>query len=186
MPTVEPTSSDPAEAVSGPPGDTGERRSDMLVLISATVLVFFAVALAVAAFLVHQNASDTQAEADRLEGVTEQHVSATATASHDLIALHAAADHTYTALGALMAAYQAQLASQNHAIDVANSAAASYNAGQAKLADTLKTEAQAAVADAEAKTAAVHARTCRGQAGVRRAATGGGLTCARRGGTSSR
>ena len=155
MSPVEPTTSDPPETERGPPGDTVERRSGMLVLISAAVLVFVAVALAVVAFLVHQNASDTQADADRLERVTEQHVSATATASRDLIALHAAADHTYTALGALMAAYQAQLASQNHAIDVANSAAASYNAGQAKIADMLKTEAQAAVADAEAKTAAV-------------------------------
>ncbi len=120
--------------------------------------MFVAVALAVVAFLVHQNASDTQAEADRIERVDRSSTSsATATASRDLIALHAAADHTYTTLGALMAAYQAQLASQNHAIDVANSAAASYNAGQANIADALKTEAQAAVADAEAKTAAVHA-----------------------------
>jgi len=63
---------------------------------------------------------------------------------------------TYTALGALMDAYRAQLASQNHAIDGANGAAASYNSGQAKIADALKTEAQAAVADAEAQTAAVH------------------------------
>ena len=156
MSTVEPTTSDPSEAESGPPGDTVERRSGMLVLVSAAGLVFVAVALAVVAFLVHQNASDTQADADRIERVTEQHVSATARASRDLIALRAAADHTYTALGALMTAYQAQLASQNHAIDVANGAAASYNSGQAKLADTLKTEAQAAVADAEAKTAAVH------------------------------
>ena len=158
----------------------------MFVLISAAVLVFVAVVVAVVAFLVHQSASDTQAEAARIERVTEQHVSATANASRDLIAVHAAADHMYTALGAFMAAYGAQLASQNHAVDVANSAAAAYNAGQANVADTLGTEAQAAVADAEAKTAAVHRRTCRGQAGVRRAARGGGLTCVRRSGTSSR
>ncbi len=157
MSTLEPTTSDPANPDRGTPADDDERRSGMLVLISAAVLVFVAVALAVVAFLVHQNASDTQVKVDRIERVAKQQAAATASASRDLVALHTAADHTYATLGALMAAYQAQLASQNHAIDVANSAAASYNSGQANFADALKTDAQAAVADAEAKTAAVHA-----------------------------
>ena len=155
MSTLEPTTSDPAQSEGVTPGENDERRRGRLVLISVAVLVFVAVALAVAAFLVHQNASDTQADANRIEQVAKQQAAATVTASRDLVALHAAADHTYTTLGALIAAYQAQLASQNHAIDIANAAAASYNAGQANIADALKTEVQAAVADAERKTAAV-------------------------------
>jgi hypothetical protein len=157
MPTMEPTTSGPTDPDSATPADNVERRSGMLVVISAAVLVFVAVALALVAFLVHQSASDMQAEADRIERVAKQHSAATATASRDLIALQGAADQTYTTLGVLIAAYQAQLASQNHAIDVANGAAASYNSGQANIADALKTEAQVAVADADAKTAAVHA-----------------------------
>jgi hypothetical protein len=157
MSTVEPATSGPTDPDDGTPAANVERRSGTFVLISAAVLVFAAVALAVVAFLVHQNASDTQSAADRIERVAKQRAAATANASRDLAALHTAADHTYTTLGALMAAYQAQLASQNHAIDVANQAAASYNTGQANIADALKTEAQAAVADAAAKTAAVHA-----------------------------
>ena len=157
MSTLEPTTSDPGNPDGGTPADNDKRHSGMLVLISAAVLVFVAVALAAVAFLVHQNASDTQSEADRIERIAKQQAAATANASRDLVALHTTADHTYTTLGALMAAYQAQLASQNHAIDVANQAAASYNSGQANIGDALKTEAQAAVADAEAKTAAVRA-----------------------------
>lgn len=147
--------SDPADPAGGTSDDNDEGRVGMLVLISAAVLVFFAVAVAVVAFLVHQNTSDAQAEAHRIERVAKQQAATTANASGDLVTLHAAADQTYTALGTLMAVYQAQLASQNHAIDVANAAAASYNAGQANIADALKTEAQAAVTDAETKTAAV-------------------------------
>jgi len=161
MSTVEPPNVGVTGPQAGPPADTVERDSGMVVLISAAVLVFVAVALAAAAFLVHQNALGTQAKADRIERVTKQHAAATASTSRDLLALHAAADHTYTTLGVLMAAYQAQLASQNHAIDVANGAAASYNAGQTNIADALKTEAQAAVDDADAKTAAVHAALVR-------------------------
>ena len=129
----------------------------MLVLISTAVVVVVAVVLGVVALLVNVNASNTQTKADHIERVAKQEIATTANASRDLVTLHAAADHTYTTLGTLMAAYQAQLASQNHAIDVANAAGASYNSGQANIVDTLKTEAQAAVDDAEAKTAAVHA-----------------------------
>jgi hypothetical protein len=156
MSTQQPTTSDPAQPDGGVPGERDERRWGGLVVISAAVLVFVAVALAVVAFLVHGNASDTQANADRIERVARQQTAARVSASRDLVALHAAADHSYATLGTLMAAYQAQLASQNHAIDVANQAAASYNSGQVNVADALKAEAQPAVADAEAKTAAVH------------------------------
>jgi len=157
MATVESPAGGLTGPPAGPPADTVERDSGLVMLISTAVIVFVAVAVAVAAFLVYQDASDMQAKTDRIERVTRQHAVATASASRDLISLQAAVDHAYATLGALMAAYQAQVASQNHAIDVANGAAASYNAGQANIADALKTEAQAAVADAEAKTAAVHA-----------------------------
>jgi hypothetical protein len=138
-----------------PPGDDVEREANMLVVVSTAVVVFVAVALALAALLVHLNASDLEARAGRVERETKQHVAATAT--RDLAALHADVDHTYAALGALTAAYQAQLTSQNHAIDVANAAADSYNAGQMNIADGLRTDAQAAVTDAEVKSAAVRA-----------------------------
>ena len=137
--------------------DNDEGGVGVLVLISTAVVVVVAVVLGVVALLVHVNASDTQTKADRIERVAKQEIATTADASRDLLTLHAAADHTYTTLGTLMAASQAQLASQNHAIDVANAGGASYNAGQANIADVLKTAAQAAVADAEAKTVAVHA-----------------------------
>ena len=154
MSTLQPMTSDPAGGTSE---DNDEGGVGMLVLISTAVVVVVAVVLGVVALLVHVNASDTQTKADGIERVAKQEVATTANASRDLVTLHAAADHTYTTLGTLMAAYQAQLASQNHAIDVANAAGASYNAGQTNIADALKTEAQAAVTDAEAKTAAVHA-----------------------------
>ena len=154
MSTVEP---DMTGSQMGSRGDKVERDSGLVVLIATGVLVFVAVALAVVAFVVHRDASDMQAAADRTGRVTRGHVAARVNSSHDLAALHASVDRTYTALGALMAGYQAQLASQNHAIEVANNAAASYNAGQANIADALNPEAQAAVADAEAKVAAVRA-----------------------------
>jgi hypothetical protein len=156
MSTDRPTAG-PTGTGTEPPGDHVKHESNMLVVVSTAVLVFVAVALALAALLVHLNASGLQARADRIERETAQHVTATATATRDLAALHADVDHAYAALGALTAAYQAQLASQNHAIDVANGAADSYNAGQMNIADALRTEAQAAVADAEAKSAAVRA-----------------------------
>ena len=152
MSILQPMTSDPAGGTSE---DNDEGGVGMLVLISTAVVVVVAVVLGVVAFLVHVNVSDTQTKADRIERVAKQQVATTANASRDLVTLHAAADHTYTTLGTLMAAYQAQLASQNHAIDVANAAAASYNAGQANIADALKTDAQAAVTEAETKTAAV-------------------------------
>jgi heme/copper-type cytochrome/quinol oxidase subunit 2 len=157
MPTVDPVGPDSPGPQPESPRGGGGRDSGMVGLIVAAVLVFVAVALAVAAFLVYRNASDAQARADRIERVTRQHAAVTASASRDVAALHAAADRSYTTLGALTAAYQAQLASQNHAIDIANGAAAAYNSGDANIGDALKTEAPAAVADAEAKTAAVHA-----------------------------
>jgi hypothetical protein len=140
-----------------PPADHVEHESNMLVVVSIAVLVFVAVALALAALLVHLNASDLQARADRIERETKQHAAGTESATQDLTSLHAGVDHAYAALGGLTVAYQAQLASQNHAIDVANAAADSYNAGQINIGDALKTDAQAAVADAEAKSAAVRA-----------------------------
>lgn len=154
---MEPTTSGPRDLDGATPVDNVERRSGMFLVVLAVVLVVVAVGLALVAFFVHQSASDMHARADRIERLAKQDSAATATASRDLVALQGAADQTYTTLGAFMAAYQAQLASQNHAIDVANGAAASYNSGQATIADALETEAQAAVADAEAKTAAVHA-----------------------------
>jgi hypothetical protein len=156
MSSVEPPTGGLTGPQVAPPGDQVEPASGMVALVSTAVLVFVAVALAVAAYLVYRNASDMQAEADRIERVTRQHAVATTNSSRELIAVQTVADHTYTTLGALMAAYQAQLAAQNHAIDVANGAAAAYNAGQTNIADALQTEAQAAVADAETKTAAVH------------------------------
>lgn len=157
MSTLEPMTSDPADPAGGTSEDNDEGGVGVMVLISTAVVVVVAVVFGVVAFLVYVNASDTQTKADGIERVAKQEVATTANASRDLVTLHAAADHTYTTLGTLMAASQAQLASQNHAIDVANADAASYNAGQANIADVLKTEAQTAVDDAEAKTAAVHA-----------------------------
>jgi hypothetical protein len=131
------------------------RRSAVFVLVSASVVAVLTVALAVAGLLVHGSASDTQAKADRLERITAEQARTRAGASRDLGALRADAETAYTTLGTLMAAYQAQIESENHAVDVANGAAALYNARQANVADALKTEAQAAVADADAKATAV-------------------------------
>jgi hypothetical protein len=135
-------------------GESG-RRSGVFVLVSASVLAVLAVALAVAGFLVHRSASDAQAKADRLERVTAEQARTRAGAFRDLAALRAEAETAYTTLGAFMAAHQAQIESQNHAVDVANSAAALYNAHQANIVDALKTEAQVAVAAADAKATAV-------------------------------
>jgi hypothetical protein len=146
---------DTANTEGGLPTEHDERRSDTRVLVSASVLVVVTVALAIVAFVVYRSGSDTEAKADRIERVAQQQVNTKASASRELVALHEAADHAYTALAALMAAYQAQITSQNHAVDVANRAADSYNAGQASIADALKTEAQTSVADSETKTVAV-------------------------------
>jgi hypothetical protein len=155
MSALQPMTSDRADLAGGRSDANDEGGIGMVVLISTAVLVVVAVALGVVAVLVHVNASDTQTKAERIERAAKQQAANTANASGDLVTLQGAADHAYSALGTLVAAYQAQLASQNHAIDVANAAAASYNAGQGTIADALKAEAQAAVTDAETRTAAV-------------------------------
>ncbi len=134
-----------------------ERGSGLLAVISTAVLVFAAVGFAVAALLVRLDTSELRTRAHQVEHESSRHVAATATATADLAALHADAERAYASLGALAAAYQGQIAAQNHAIDVANAAADSYNTGQANIADALKSEAQAAVDDADAKAAAVRA-----------------------------
>src|SRR5512135_782301 len=122
------------------PSEDDAWASGMRLLVVTVVLVVLVVGLVAGALLVHRSALDTRAEADRVRRVAAQEARTAAGASGDLVALQQAAGRLDATLGALMSSYRAQIQSQNGAVDAANRAADTYNAGQGNVAEALKVE----------------------------------------------
>jgi hypothetical protein len=117
-----------------------------------------AVGAVAAALVVRHDTDDVRARAEPVHRELRALTATEVSAERRQREVRARAGETTQALVALFASEQAQVDASNHAVDVANQAVGQYN--QAKTADiaaAFQGAGDAAIADLEAKTAAVHA-----------------------------
>jgi hypothetical protein len=131
-------------------------RQGTALFISTVILLVVALAAASAALVVRHDTDDLQARADPVHQEVRDLTAAEADAERKLHLLRSGARITTESLAALFAAEQAQVDASNHAVDVANQAVDQYNNAQnTDLAGAFQAAGDAALADLEAKTAAV-------------------------------
>jgi hypothetical protein len=133
-------------------------RQGTALFVIAVILLVIALGSAGAALVVRHDTDDLRARADAVR----DHVRAVTATEHDaehrLRLLRTRARATNEALGALFAAELAQVDASNHTVDLANQAADRYGDAQTSdLAAAFQGAGDPALADLEAKTAAVRA-----------------------------
>jgi chromosome segregation ATPase len=133
-----------------------EGRQGTALFITTVILLVVALGAAGAALVVRHDTDDLQARAEPVHEQVRDLTAAEADAERRLRLLRDEARATNESLTALFAAEQAQVDASNHAVDVANQAVDQYNNAQnADLAGAFQAAGDAALADLEAKTAAV-------------------------------
>lgn len=141
--------------------DRSDRRSlrrGTGLFVSAVILLVVALGSAGAALVVRRDTAKLRARAEPLREQVRELAATEQDAERRLRRLRAGARETNAALAALFAAEQAQVDASNHAVDVANQAVDRYNNAQATdLVAAFQGAGDAALADLEAKTAAVRA-----------------------------
>jgi hypothetical protein len=142
--------------------DRRERRSPRggrpgtAVFVTTVILLVVALGAVGAALVVRHDTSDVEARAEPVHREVRDLTAAEADAERRLRLLRQEARATNEALTALFAAEQAQVDASNHTVDVANQAVDQYNNAQNNdLAGAFQAAGDAALADLEAKTAAV-------------------------------
>jgi uncharacterized protein HemX len=126
------------------------------LLVATGVLVVAALALGAFGVVVRNHTSDLQAQTRSITRRTRRLIASESDAARRARQLENAGSRAADALGALLAAYRAQVEASNHAVDLANQAANRYNHTNAGLADAFKAEGDAAVTDVATQTAAMH------------------------------
>ncbi|HEY3672646.1 MAG TPA: hypothetical protein VGN51_17040 [Acidimicrobiia bacterium] len=131
-------------------------RQGSALFISTVILLVVALGTAGAALVVRHDTDDLHARAEPVHHQVRDLSAAEADAVRRLRLLRTGARTTTDALAALFAAEQAQVDASNHAVDIANQAVDQYNNAQnTDLAGAFQAAGDAALADLEAKTAAV-------------------------------
>jgi hypothetical protein len=146
--------------------DRRRRRRSTALLVGAILLFVVAIAAGVATVVVRSDTSDLQARAAPIDRRVRELTANEVHAELRLGTLRARGATTAERLAALLAAYQAQVDASNHAVDVANQAVDQYNSGQADVVAAFQAAGDAAIADLEAKTAAVTAAVTAAQQAV--------------------
>jgi hypothetical protein len=137
-------------------GVRGVGRQGTALFISTVILLVVALGAAGAALVVRHDTGDLQARAAPVHRQVRDLTAAEADAERRLRLLRSGARSTTESLAALFAAEQAQVDASNHAVDIANQAVDQYNNAQnTDLAGAFQAAGDAALADLEAKTAAV-------------------------------
>jgi chromosome segregation ATPase len=139
------------------PADHERRRGTALFIVT---VILFVVALGAvgAALVVRRDTDELKARAEPVHQEVRDLRVAEADAERRLRVVRVRARTTTEALATLFAAEQAQVDASNHAVDVANQAVDRYNNSQTNdLAAAFQSAGDAALADLEAKTAAVRA-----------------------------
>ena len=133
-----------------------EGRQGTALFVTTIILLVVALGSAGAALVVRHDTSDIEARAEPVHRQVRDLAAAEADAARRLHVLRGEARATNAALTTLFAAEQAQVDASNHAVDVANQAVNQYNNAQnTNLAGAFQAAGDAALADLEAKTAAV-------------------------------
>jgi hypothetical protein len=131
-------------------------RQGTALFISTVILLVVALGTAGAALVVRHDTDDVQARAEPVHHEVRDLTAAEADAERKLRLLRSGARSTTATLAALFAAELAQVDASNHAVDIANQAVDQYNnAHNNDLAGAFQAAGDAALADLEAKTAAV-------------------------------
>ena len=133
-----------------------DARQGTALFIATVILLVVALGAAGAALVVRHDTDDVQARAEPVHRQVRDLTAAEADAQRRLRLLRHEARSTNEGLTALFAAEQAQVDASNHAVDVANQAVDQYNNAQnTNLTGAFQSAGDAALADLEAKTAAV-------------------------------
>jgi hypothetical protein len=131
-------------------------RQGTALFIATVILLVVALGTAGAALVVRHDTDDVQARAEPVHQQVRDLTTAEADAQRRLRLLRTEARATNEGLTALFAAEQAQVDASNHSVDVANQAVDQYNNAQnTNLTGAFQAAGDAALADLEAKTAAV-------------------------------
>ena len=138
--------------------DRGGPRRGTGLFVGAVILLVVALGSAGAALVVRHDTGTLQARAEPVREQVRELAASEQDAERRLRRLRAEARATNAALAALFAAELAQVDASNHAVDVANQAVDQYNNAQTTdLVAAFQGAGDAALADLEAKTAAVRA-----------------------------
>jgi hypothetical protein len=128
------------------------------LFISTIILLGVVLGAVGAALVVRRDTDDLRAQAEPIDREVRTITAAEVSAQRRQGEVRARARETTEALVALFAAEQAQVDASNHAVDVANQAVGQYNhAETSDVAAAFQGAGDAAIADLEAKTAAVRA-----------------------------
>ena len=142
--------------VRSPRRDRRRRRRGTVLLITTIVALAVTIGCVGAALVVRRDTADLQARAEPLDRQVRELIASEHNAERRLRTLQSRARSTTAALAALVGAAQGQVEASNHAVDVANQAVDQFNAGQAEVAAAFQAAGDAAIADLEARTTAVH------------------------------
>jgi hypothetical protein len=135
-----------------------ERRRGTALFVSTIILFVVALGAAAAALVVRRDTGDLRAHAEPIHREVRALTATEVSAEGRQREVRARARETTQDLVALFAAEQAQVDASNHAVDVANQAVGQYNeAKTSDVAAAFQGAGDAAIADLEAKTAAVRA-----------------------------
>jgi hypothetical protein len=136
--------------------DRRRRRRASLLLVVTVVSLAVAAGCIVAAFVVRRDTADLQARAEPIDRRVHELTASEKDAVRRLRVLRTQSRATAAALVALLDAYRAQVDASNHAVDVSNQAVDQYNDGQAGVAAAFQGAGDAAIAEVELRTTAVH------------------------------
>ena len=145
-----------------------------MVLIATLVALGVAIGCVGGALVVRRDTADLQARTKPLDRQVRELIAAEHNAERRLRTLHSQSRTTTAALSALLGAAQAQVEASNHAVDVANQAVDQFNNGQAEVAAAFQAAGDAAIADLEARTTAVHDELVAARRAIRRLLASGG------------